>query len=138
MRKENCVKRIIAMLLAVVMAVSLTRCRESDVVSWNVSKEADSFDVARRITVINARTDRVVFELEGVFALKNSSYNELTVICKTGENEYKKHYVYLNEYTLYFVEDLSGADVSALSYEVTFYPQKIGNVVDVDVGWIDD
>lgn len=126
--------KIIALLLAAIMAVSLTGCRESDVVSYNVSKEADSFDVQRRITVINARTDRVVFELEGVFALKNSVNNELTVICKTGENEYKKHFVYLNEYTLYFVEDIGGADVSSLAYEVIFYPQKIGNVVDVEMG----
>lgn len=130
--------KLIALLLAAIMAVSFTGCRESDVVSYNVSKEADSFDVVRKITVINARTDRVVFELEGVFALKNSMNNELTVICKTGEDEYKKHFVYLNEYTLYFVEDIGGADVSSLSYEVIFYPQKIGNVVDVEMGWGDD
>lgn len=130
--------KIIALLLAAIMAVSVTGCRESNVVSYNVSKEADSFNVVRRITVINARTDRVVFELEGVFALKNSMNNELTVICKTGEGEYKKHFVYLNEYTLYFVEDIGGADVSSLSYEVIFYPQKIGNVVDVETGWGDD
>lgn len=130
--------KIIALLLAAIMAVSFTGCRESDIVSYNVSKEADSFDVVRKITVINARTDRVVFELEGVFALKNSMNNELTVICKTGADEYKKHFVYLNEYTLYFVEDIGGSDVSSLSYEVTFYPQKIGNVVDVEMGWVDD
>lgn len=131
-------KKIIAVFVSVILALTFSGCRESDVVSYNVSKEADSFDVTRRITVINARTDRVIFELEGVFALKNSMSNELTVICKTGEDEYKKHFVYLNEYTLYFVEDVGGADVSALSYEVTFYPQKIGNVVDVDMEWVND
>lgn len=131
-------KKIIAVFVSVILVLTFSGCRESDVVSYNVSKEADSFDVTRRITVINARTDRVIFELEGVFALKNSMSNELTVICKTGDDEYKKHFVYLNEYTLYFVEDIGGADVSALSYEVTFYPQKIGNVVDVDVEWVND
>lgn len=129
--------KIIALLLAAIMTVPLTGCRESDIVSYNVSKEADKFDVQRKITVINARTDKVVFELEGVFALKNTVNNELTVICKTGEDEYKKHFVYLNEYTLYFVEDIGGADVSSLAYEVIFYPQKIGNVVDVEMGWGD-
>ena len=57
------------------------------------------------------------------------------MICKTGPGEYKKHFVYLNDYTLYFVEDIGGADVSSLSYEVNFYPQKIGNMVDVETKW---
>ena len=104
-------KKIIALMLSAAMMFPMTGCRESNVVSYNVSKEADSFNVQRKITVINARTDTIVFELEGVFALQNSSHNELTVICKVGEKEYKKHYVYLNEYTLYFVEDVGGADV---------------------------
>lgn len=128
-------KKKIALLLALILCISMTGCRESDVVSYNVSKEADSFAVQRKITVINARTDTIVFELEGVFSLANTSTSELSVICKTGEGEYKKHFVYLNDYTLYFVEDIGGADVSSLSYEVNFYPQKIGHAVDVDTKW---
>lgn len=117
-------------------ALLCTGCRQSDVVSYNISKEADNFDVTRKITVINARTDSIVFELEGVFSLKNNSSRELTVICKTGNDEYKKHFIYLNENTLYFVEDVGGADVSSISYEVTFFPQKIGHVVEIEPEWV--
>ena len=130
--------KIIALLLAAIMTVSFTGCRESNVVSYNVSKEADSFNVARKITVVNARTDTIMFELEGVFSIENTSSRELSVVCKVGEGEYKKHYIFLNDYTMYFVEDIGGADVSSLSYEVIFYPQKIGNVIDVEMGWGDD
>lgn len=131
-------KKILLIVLAVALLFCLTGCRESEIVSYNVSKEADSFAVQRKITVINARTDTIVFELEGVFSLENTSTSELSVICKTGPGEYKKHFVYLNDYTLYFVEDIGGADVSSLSYEVNFYPQKIGNVVDVETKWNPD
>jgi hypothetical protein len=130
-------KKIVALVLTALLIIpAFTGCRRSDIVSYNVSKEADNFDVTRKITVINARTDSVVFELEGVFSLSNTSARELTVICKTNTG-YKKHFIYLNENTLYFVEDIGGADVSSLSYKVNFFPQQIGNVIDVDVDWVD-
>lgn len=122
-------------LFAVLAAVFLLAgCRQADRVSYNVSKEADNFNVVRRITVINARTDAIVYELEGVFSLDNSLNSELEVICQTAENEYKKHFIYLNSNTIYVVEDISGADISPYHYEVTFYPQMVP-VVDYDVEW---
>ena len=135
MNTTNALKKLLALMLAAILCISMlgmVGCRESEVVSYNISKEADSFEVTRKITVINARTDTIVFELQGVFSLENTSTNELSVICKTDDG-YKKHFVYLNDYTLYFVEDIGGADVSSLAYEILFYPQRIGNLVDVEV-----
>lgn len=40
---------------------------------------------------------------------------------ETGENTYKKNYVYLNEYTLYVVEDINGTEVDPYHYKVVFY-----------------
>jgi hypothetical protein len=105
---------------------TLTGCRQSDRVAYNISKEADNFNVVRRLTVINARTDSPLFELIGTFSLSNNSDDELVVTCQTGLNEYKKHYVYVNrEWTLYVVEDISGADVSPYHYEINFLPEMI-------------
>ena len=61
-------------------------------------------------------------------ALKNNSNNELEVICELEDGKYQKHYVYLNEYTLYVVEDLSGSNVSKYSYELNFLPEMIPGV----------
>lgn len=115
-------------------AVLLTGCSQSTRVSYNVSKEANNFNVVRRITVINARTDTIIYEMEGVFSISNSASNELTIVCQIAANEYKKHFIYLNANTLYVIEDISGADVSPYHYEVTFYPQMVP-VVDYDVTW---
>ncbi len=82
----------------------------------------------RRITVINARTDTVLLQLTGTFSLRNNSENELEVICELEDGKYQKHYVYLNEYTLYIVEDLSGSNVSKYSYELNFLPKMIPGV----------
>lgn len=121
-------------MITMALMLSMMGCRQSDRVSYNVSKEADNFGVCRRITVINSRTDTVIYELEGVFSLSNSMNNELEIICQTGKDEYKKHFIYLTDTILYVVEDMSGADVSPYHYEVTFYPQMVGGV-DVDVKW---
>lgn len=126
-------KKITLALAAVLTALSLASCRQSDRVSHNVSKEADNFNVCRRITVINSRTDTVIYELEGIFSISNGYNSELEIICKTGEDEYKKHFIYLTDTILYVVEDISGADVSPYHYEVTFYPQMVGGV-DVQIG----
>ena len=117
-------KKFLAMLIALLMVmVCLTGCTESEQVSYNISKEADNFNVTRRLTVINARTDTVLLEMIGTFALKNNSSSELEVICEVADGTYQKHFVYLNEYTLYVVEDISGASVDKYHYEINFLPE---------------
>lgn len=117
-------KRFWLVLLLVV--VLLSGCwRQADRVAYNVSKEADNFNVTRRLAVINARSDEPIFELIGNFSLKNNTTNELEIICEVGQGVYKKHFVYLNQWTLYVVEDVSGAYVSKYHYEVNFLPEMI-------------
>lgn len=99
--------------------------RQSDRVAYNISKEADNFNVTRRLAVINARTDEPVFELIGNFAISNNSTNELEITVEVGQGVYKKHMVYLNEWTIYVVEDVSGAYVDNYHYEVNFLPEMI-------------
>lgn len=115
-------------LLALLVGV-LTACTEAERVSYNVSKEADYFNVTRRLAVINARTDKPVFELVGNFALEtNEGTNELEIICEVAPGEYKKHFVYLNEWTIYVVEDVSGAEVDQYHYEVNFLPEMFNPI----------
>lgn len=116
-------KKIFVVLTALILCVSLAGCTESVQVAHNISKEADNFNVTRRLTVINARTDTVLLELIGTFSLKNNSSNELEIICEVDEGVYQKHFVYLNAYTLYVVEDVSGAEVDKYHYEINFLPE---------------
>lgn len=116
--------RVTALILSVVLVMSmLVGCTEADQVSTNISQEADNFNVTRKLTVVNARTDTILLELTGTFALKNNTANELEVVIETAEGRYKKDLVYLNDYTMYVVEDVSGADVDKYHYEINFLPQ---------------
>lgn len=118
-------KVFICLLLCIVMALTLCGCRESTIVSHNVSKQADNFNVMRRITVFNIRTDTVLMQMTGYFALKNNSSNELVVIAEVEKGVYQKHFIYLNDYTMYTVEDLNGTNVSPYAYELEFLPQML-------------
>ena len=103
--------------------IILFGCRQADVVSRNISKEADAFNVTRKLTVINARTDTVMLELIGTFSIQTDQANrELNVVCEIGPEQYQKHFVYLNEYTLYVVEDISNTNVDKYHYELNILP----------------
>lgn len=103
-------KKVVAVVIAtLMMAVLMTGCTESEQVSYNIGKEADNFNVTRKLTVINARTDTILLEME--------------VICEVGDGKYQKHFVYLNDDTMYVVEDISGANVDKYHYEINFLPE---------------
>ena len=121
--------KIIKILLISIFLVTclfvLTGCTEVGRVSYNIGQEADNFNVSRRIVVINARTDKPIFEMVGNFSIQNNTTNELEIICEIEEGKYQKHFVYLNEWTMYVVEDLEGSNVEKYHYEVNYLPEMI-------------
>ena len=122
-------KKKILSSIAVVMlsAAMLAGCTEASQVSYNVSQEADNFNVLRRFAVINTRTDNVEFELIGAFSLQveNSHDNQVEVVVELEDGTYKKHIIGMNENTMYVVEDLGGAEVNKYKYEVNYIPETI-------------
>ena len=115
-------KRIVVLMLIVVcLCTCLVGCTEADNVNHNLSQAADNFQVTRKITVYNARTDLIIMEMEGNMSLSNNTTNELVVTCMTGPNEYKKNYIYLNEYVIYVVEDITGTVTDPYHYKIHFY-----------------
>ena len=107
----------------IAIASIFTGCTEADKVTNNLQKEADYFNCERRITVYNARTDTIILEVEGFMSLSNNINDELVVTVKTGANEYKINYIYLNEYTLYVVEDITGTHTDPYHYKMYFHTE---------------
>ena len=123
-------KKIVAVLLVIMCLVGcLTGCSEAANVNHNLSQAADNFQVIRKITVYNARTDLIIMEMEGYMSISNNSTSELVVTCKTNVNEYRKNYIYLNEYVIYVVEDITGTYTDPYHYNIKFYTP----IPDIDV-----
>ena len=115
-------KKIVAVLLVVLCLMGcMTGCSEASNVNHNLSQAADNFQVVRKITVYNARTDLIIMDMEGLMSLSNTSTSELVVTCMTGPSQYKKNYIYLNEYVIYVVEDITGTVTDPYHYKIHFY-----------------
>lgn len=127
------IKRAIFVLVILAIAVVLFGCSsDADVASYNLSKEADFFKVQRRIVFYNGITGEYMLSLEGRCSLGNHDRaRELSVTCKTGEDQYKKHYLGLSDNVTFFVEQIDGKNVSPDNYKVIFKPSVI--VPDIDI-----
>lgn len=119
---------VVTLFIIAVMAISLSSCSEADKVNQNISKQAEYFECERRITVYNARTDKVILVAEGYMNISNNSASELVVTIKTGPNEYKKNYIYLNDWTLYVVEDITGTHTDPYHYKMYFHTEILPDV----------
>lgn len=121
-------KKLFVFVIALVMVLAMAGCSEADKVNYNMSKQADYFECERRITVYNARTDKIILEAEGYMSISNNSTKELVVTVKTGPSEYKKNYIYLNDYTLYVVEDITGTHTDPYHYKIYFHTEILPDV----------
>ena len=118
-------KKFVCIFLVLCAFLMFSGCElsEASKVNANLSKQADYFECERRITVYNARTDTIILEAEGYLSISNNVSDELVVTVKTGPNEYKKNYIYLNDYTLYVVEDITGTHTNPYHYKMYFHTE---------------
>lgn len=124
----------LSLAVAALISLCLVACeRPADVASRNLSFAADNFQVPRRIVFFNGITDKYLMSIEGLCALGNhDSAKELTVTCKTGPSDYKKHFLGLSDNVSYFAEQVIGADVSTYRYRVVFRPETLIPSVGID------
>ncbi|MGQ9024167.1 beta-sandwich lipoprotein [Bacillus sp. 18-5] len=118
-------KKKLLVLLVSVMAI-MAGCSEADVVSENISKSSDSFEVQRRIVFFNGITDKYLLTVEGLCALGNSDSDlRMTVTCKVAKDEYKKHYLGLSDNVSFFAEQLEPNKEDPFHYKILFRPENI-------------
>jgi hypothetical protein len=125
-------KRIISALALVGIAASITACTDAEIASQNLSKAADMFEIQRRIVFYNGITDSYMLTIEGRCSIeKDKADEQLEVTCKTGEGQFKKHFLGISDNVTYFVEQMEYANVSVYQYRVIFKPSAI--IPDIEV-----
>lgn len=135
MKKILTICSLIALLL---VAIFLLGCDDAQVASQNLVKAADNFEINRRVVFFNGITDNYLLEIEGRCSIYADTMDrQLEVICKTGDEQYKKHFLGLSDNVAYFVEQLEPVHASAYHYRVTFKPQVIMPDIDLRVDTTD-
>ena len=126
MKNKKFIEIISILIIIVILIIMCTGCSDASTVSYNISKEADSFKVKRRITFINLRSDTYLFSITGNCSIsEDSSDKQLEVTCRIGEKKYQKHFLKETTEVTYIVEQLEYSDVSKYDYEIIFRPEAI-------------
>lgn len=118
-------KKLSILAMLVTITVILTGCStEAQRVSYNLSQEADNFNVVRQLTVINCIEGDVLFQMTGKMSITaDTADNQLEIIVED-DGTYVKHFVGLSDNVTYVVEDLNLGDnaVSKYKYTLNFNP----------------
>lgn len=108
----------------VIMSVAVGGCSQAERVSFNLSQEADNFNVVRQLTVINCITGDTLFQMTGKMSITvDVQENQLEIVVED-DGTYVKHLVGLSDNTAYVVEDLNLGEneVSNYRYTLNFNP----------------
>lgn len=118
-------KKILPAFLALTISLVLfAGCDEASRVSHNLSKEADNFNVVRKLTVINCIQGDVLFQMTGKMSIEADTVdNQLEIIVENGDGNYEKHFVGLSDNVTYVLEDLGSHDVDKYKYTLNFNPK---------------
>ena len=124
-------KKVLVILCLIALVFTLTSCSQSDKVTYNLKREAEEFNVRRRITVMNTRTDKTMMQITGLLSIDVDKDGDLNITVEKAPGEYILNYAHLSADTTYIVEQIETKDVSKYQYEIILYPE---NIV---YGWFD-
>lgn len=118
--------------LVLAAIAALVGCSEANIVSSNISKAADQFEVNRRIVFYNGITGEYILVIHGLCSLGNhDKAREVTVTCKTAPTAYKKHFLGLSDNVTFIVEQVDANAASPYQYRVIFKPLAL--VPDIEI-----
>lgn len=119
-------KRLLLITLVVTVLFALIGCTETeaDRVSYNLSQQADNFNVVRQLTVINCIEGDVLFQMTGKMSITaDTADNQLEVVVEDEDGSYSKHFVGLSDNVTYVVEQFSSEYVSKYKYTLNYNPK---------------
>lgn len=118
-------KKLLMVLVVAIMVIGFAGCEtEASRVSYNLSQEADNFNVIRQITVINCIEGDVLFQMTGKMSITaDTTDNQLEIIIEDENGNYKKHFIGLSDNVTYVVEDMDINNVSKYKYTLNYNPK---------------
>lgn len=118
-------KSVIAAAAALPIAIAvLSGCAtDAEVASYNLSQDAEAFNVNRSIVFYNGITGEIMLNIEGRCSIQDQE-NQLEVTCRVGENEYTKDFLGLSDNVTYYAHQLDTIDVSVYHHKVVIKPEN--------------
>ena len=130
-------KKVLLILLVLIMPLCLilSGCSQAETVTWNIQKEADKFNVYRRMTFVNLYTNELLYSAEGYFSIQTTYSNdyqgqqEIGIVFKIAEDKYKMDYFSIDKNVAYVIEQVENTTTDPYHWKIVWYvalPQNEG------------
>lgn len=134
--KKKILNLIILSIMSIFTICCLTACdSQASTVTHNIQIEADKFNVYRRMTFVNLYTNELLYSAEGYFSLQTTYSNEyqgqqeIGIVFKIGNNEYKMDYFSVDKNVSYVIEQIENTTTNPYHWKIVWYiplPENIG------------
>lgn len=138
MKKSKAISLVvlsIAILIIMCCMVLFTSCSKAGTITHNIQKEADKFNVYRKMTFVNLYTNEPLYSAEGYFSVQTTYSNdyqgqqEIALTFLVGYNKYKMDYFSIAENVCYVIEQLENTNTDPYYWNIVWYvplPNVIG------------
>lgn len=114
---------LVSIFILLFTIAGLTGCREAGRVTYNLSKQADNFNVLRQVTVINCIANDTVFQMTGKMSINaDTADNQLEIVVENDDGTYAKHIIGLSDNVTYVVEDMDTNYVNKYKFTINYNP----------------
>lgn len=128
--KKTIFKVLTMILLGVLITtcvVLLSGCSKADTVTHNIQKDADKFNVYRKITFVNLYTNEPLYSAEGYFSVQTTYSNEyqgqqeIGLVFKVGADQYKMDYFSIDNNVAYVIEQAQNTTTNPYHWKIVWY-----------------
>ena len=102
-------------------------CSKAETVTRNIQKNADKFNVYRRMTFVNLQTGELLYSATGYFSVQTTYSNEyqgqqeVGWTFKISENEFKMDYFSIDNNVAYVIEQIENTSTNPYHWEIVWY-----------------
>ena len=123
-------KKIIIFIMALLLPLSMvliSGCSQAETVTHNIQKDADRFNVYRKITFVNLYANEPLYSAEGYFSIQTTYSNdyqgqqEIGLVFKVGANEYKIDYFSIDNNVAYVIEQVENTTTNPYHWKIIWY-----------------
>lgn len=122
------------LLILFMSALIFTACSQAATVTENIQKEADQFNVYRKMTFVNLYTGELLYSAEGYFSVQTTYTNEyqgqqeVALVFKVAPNEFKMDYFSIAENVCYVIEQTKNTHTNPYYWNIVWYVPLPNNV----------
>lgn len=117
-------KRFFALMAMLAIVITMVGCSQADNATMQLKNDADEFKVTRRITVINLRTDTILYEIEGRISYTVEADGDFSIVAKVGDDTFKRDTIGVGQAgdgLTYIVEQIEPLEEDPYHYEIRIY-----------------